>query len=65
MIRIPVEKIVIEKVFVPAELARPCPGPTLDAIDTTGDVEAIAIEAIAALKVCDQDKAGIRKWGVE
>lgn len=65
VLRIPVEKTVIEKVYVPAELARPCPGPNLDALETTGDIEAAAIGALAALKVCDEDKARIREWGIE
>ncbi len=65
VLRIPVEKTVIEKVYVPAELARPCPGPNLEAIETTGDIEAVALDALAALKVCDEDKAAIREWGIE
>jgi len=65
VLRIPVEKTVIEKVYVPAELARPCPEPNLDSVETTGDVEAVAIDALAALKVCNEDKAAIREWGVE
>lgn len=62
VIRIPIEITVIEKVYVPTELARHCPGPNLVTIETSGDIEGIAIEALVALNLCNQDKAGIRAW---
>ena len=62
VIRIPYPVTVIEKVHVPTELLRRCRTPNLDRIATTGDVEAIAIEALAALNTCSEDKERIREW---
>ena len=44
------------------ELLRRCRTPNLDRIATTGDIEAIAIEALAALNTCSEDKDRIRDW---
>lgn len=62
VIRIPFETIVIEKVRVPDELLRQCRSPNLDSIETTGDIEGVAIEALASLETCNQDKERIRAW---
>jgi len=65
VIRVPFETIVIEKVGVPDELLRQCRTPNLDSIETTGDVESVAIEALASLETCNQDKERIRAWTKE
>jgi len=55
-------KTVIEKVNVPAELLEPCKRPDLDTIKTTGDLERVALEGIAAVRCGNEDKAAIREW---
>lgn len=62
MIRIPYETIVIEKVKVPDELLQFCKEPDLGTIETTGDLERIAGEAVASLTSCNVDKAKIKSW---
>lgn len=62
MIRVPVEKVVIEEVKVPAALLEPCPEPDLASLETTGDLERIAAEAIVALTFCNKDKERLREW---
>jgi hypothetical protein len=40
--------------------------PDLDTLDTTGDLERVAGEAVASLATCNEDKQRIREWqGVE
>lgn len=58
-------KTVIEKVDVPSNLTEPCKLPELDQVETTGDLEAIAIESIAAARCGNEDKAKIREWQSE
>lgn len=58
-------KTVVEKVNVPSNLLEPCPLPELDAVQTTGDLEQVAIEAIAAAKCGNEDKDAIRTWQEE
>ena len=65
VIRIPYETIVIEKVQVPAELLKPCALPDLDAVRTTGDLERVALAALAAARCGNADKAAIREWQSE
>ncbi len=65
MIKIPIQKTIIEKVVVPAELLEPCREPDLDSLETTRDLERVAGEAIASLSSCNQDKADIREWQEE
>jgi hypothetical protein len=65
VIRVPYEKVVVEKVKVPDELLRECPEPNLDALETTGDLERVAGEALLYLKECNEDKAKIREWQSE
>lgn len=60
-----VTKTVVEKVQPPAELLEPCPIPDLDQVRTTGDLEAVAIEALQAAKCGNDDKAAIREWQSE
>lgn len=62
VIRIPYPVTVIEKVQVPEELLRRCRSPNLDALDTTGDIESVAIGALASLATCNEDKERIRTW---
>ena len=62
VIRVPFETTVIEKVTVPEELLRQCRSPDLDSVRTNGDIESVAIEAVAALEVCNQDKVDIKEW---
>ena len=62
IIRVPFETIKIEKESVPAELLEPCPEPNLDALETTGDLERVANEGVAAAKCGNDDKAAIREW---
>ena len=65
VIRVPFETTVIEKVKVPDELLRQCRSPNLDSLDTTGDIEDVAIEALASLATCNEDKERIRDWQEE
>ena len=58
-------KTVIEKVEVPAELLEPCMLPELDGVETTGDLEKIAQDALAAARCGNADKAAIREWQTE
>jgi len=58
-------KTVIEKVVVPAELLKPCEEPDLDTIETTGDLERVALEGVAAARCGNEDKAAIREWQSE
>ena len=62
VIRVPFETIKIEKESVPAELLEPCPEPNLDTLETTGDLERVALEAIAGVRCGNADKAAIREW---
>lgn len=62
VIRVPFKETVIEKVQVPAELLEPCKRADLDTLETTGDLERVALEAITYLEACDQDKTRIREW---
>ena len=62
VIRVPVEKLVVEKVQAPDELLEDCPEPNLDTLDTTGDLERALGEAIIYLQDCNQDKAQLREW---
>lgn len=55
-------EIVVEKVQVPAELLAFCEEPDLDAVETTGDLERVAVDAVASLASCNVDKAKIREW---
>lgn len=59
---ITVTRTVVEKVEVPPELLEPCELPNLDNVTTTGNLEAVAIEALAAAKCGNEDKAKIREW---
>ena len=61
-IRVPYETIVIEKVQVPSELLEPCPEPVLDTLSTSGDLERVALEGVAAARCGNADKAAIREW---
>ena len=62
---ITVTETVVEKVNVPSELLEPCEEPSLDQLETTGDLERVALEAIAAARCSNEDKAAIRKWQSE
>ena len=62
IIRVPYETIKIEKESVPAELLEPCKEPNLDTLETTGDLERVALEGVAAAKCGNADKAAIREW---
>jgi hypothetical protein len=55
----------VEKVQVPAELLEPCAEPDLDQLETTADLERVAIDAIVALVFCNADKTAIREWQSE
>lgn len=55
-------KTIIEKVQPPAELLADCPEPGLEGLETTGDLEAFAIDAIVALTFCNKDKERLRGW---
>lgn len=57
-----ITETVVEKVQVPAELLEPCPEPDLDSLETAGDLERVAIEAVAAARCGNEDKAKIREW---
>ena len=65
VIRVPFETIRIEKVHAPAELLKPCREPSLDSLETTGDLERVAGEAVASLVACNEDKAALREWQSE
>jgi hypothetical protein len=62
---ITITKTVVEKVKVPAELLAFCNEPDLDQVATTGDLERVAIDAVASLAACNVDKAKIREWQSE
>jgi hypothetical protein len=55
-------KTVIEKVNVPSNLLEPCALPELDDVETSGDLEAVALEALAAARCGNEDKAAVREW---
>lgn len=57
-----ITKTVVEKVEVPAELLEPCPEPNLDDIQTTGDLERVAQEALSAATCGNADKKAISEW---
>lgn len=59
---ITITKTVVEKVKPPTELLEPCPTPDLDQVGTTGDLEAVAIDALVALAFCNKDKEQLREW---
>lgn len=65
VIRVPYETIVIEKESVPAELLEPCEEPDLDTLETTGDLERVALAGVAAARCGNEDKAAIREWQSE
>ena len=56
---------VIEKVNVPSNLLEPCEVPELDDVETTGDLERVALEAISAAACGNKDKAAVRQWQSE
>lgn len=60
-----ITKTVIEKVEVPSNLLEPCALPELDGVETTGDLETIAQESLAAAACGNADKAAIREWQAE
>lgn len=62
---ITVTKTVVEKVHPPEELLKPCAEPDLDTLETTGDLERIAIDAIVSLTFCNKDKEQLREWQSE
>lgn len=62
IIRVPVETTVYEKVQAPTELLEPCPMPNLDQLETTGDLERVAADALVALTFCNKDKERIKEW---
>lgn len=62
VIKIPVDRIVIEKVRVPVDLLAECRRPDMDSLVSTGDLERVAAEAIVSLDKCNADKASIRDW---
>ena len=39
--------------------------PELDGVETTGDLETVAIAAIAAAKCGNEDKAAIKEWQLQ
>lgn len=57
-----VTKTVVEKVDVPTFLLEPCEVPELDTVETTGDLERVAQEAITAAVCGNKDKTAIREW---
>lgn len=59
---ITITETVYEKVQVPEELLAFCTEPDLDQIKTTGDLERVAVDAVASLAACNVDKAKIREW---
>ena len=60
-----VTKTVIEKVSPPAELLANCAEPSVDRLQTTGDLEALAVDALVALTFCNKDKERLREWQEE
>jgi len=56
---------VFEKVDIPDELLEPCPEPDLSELKTNKDLEIAAIEAVASLASCNEDKADIKAWETE
>lgn len=62
VIRVPVEKLVVEKVQAPDELLADCPEPNLDTLETNRDLELALGEAIVSLQDCNADKAQLREW---
>lgn len=56
---------VVERVQVPSNLLEPCELPELDEVETTGDLERVAQEALAAATCGNDDKAAIREWREE
>jgi hypothetical protein len=58
-------RTVVEKVQVPEQLLDECEVPQLDDVETTGDLERVAIDAIVSLTFCNEDKAAIREWQSE
>ena len=65
VIRVPFETIKIEKERVPSELLEPCAEPDVDVLETTGDLERVALEALAGLRCGNADKAAIKEWQEE
>lgn len=62
VLRIPVTKTVIEKIKTPDTLLAECERPNMDDLETTGDLEAVALSAVSALDDCNEDKRKIREW---
>jgi hypothetical protein len=62
VIRVPVTKTVIEKIQTPDNLLRECDRPNMDDLETTGDLERVALEALSSLDTCNQDKKDIKEW---
>lgn len=60
-----VTKTVVEKVEVPVALLEPCELPDLASINTTGDLERVAQNALSAAACGNADKAAIREWQEE
>lgn len=60
-----ITETVVEKVQVPANLLEPCPMPDLASINTTGDLERVAQDALSAAACGNADKAAIREWQSE
>lgn len=58
-------KTVVEKVVVPSNLLEPCEVPGLYDVQTTGDLERVAQEAISATVCGNEDKAAIKEWQEE
>lgn len=58
-------KTVIEKVALPSNLLEPCSLPSLDGVRTSGDLENVAIQALAAARCGNEDKAAAREWQEE
>ena len=65
VIRVPVETTVVEKVTVPGNLLEPCERPSLDSLETTGDLERVALEALEYGDCGNADKEAIREWQAE
>lgn len=60
-----VTRTVVEKVQVPDQLLAPCPEPDLSIVETTADVERVAIEGVSAAACGNADKEAIREWQAE
>jgi hypothetical protein len=60
-----VTETVVEKVQVPTQLLEPCKPPDLASINTTGDLERVAQDALAATACGNADKQAIREWQKE